>query len=355
MMITFTLTTIFLFFLFIFSKLNFDTQIYSSKSELKLSVIIAAKNESANISELINSLNRQNYSKNNYEVVIVDDNSTDSTFESTRALIADLSNFQIIRATKKKYKGKRGALQIGIEAAGNNYIVITDADCILNKNFLSAYSSKFKEKYEFIFGAAPFYQTDTFTNKIVCFDNLWVHVLSFSFANQKLPYSASARSFGFNKTSFEQVKGFRNTLETLSGDDDLLLREAVKNKLKVGTIIDPEAFAYSKAKTTLVEYIKQKSRHTTTSHHYLLSVKLILGLWHILNIAMLFSIFFVFINPIISALFFIKMIGDVLIVRKTMYYFGYTFTILGINYLQILYEYFLIINYFGSFFRKNKW
>ena len=54
-----------------------------------------------------------------------------------------------------------------------------------------------------------------------------------------MPYCASARSFGFKKSSFEKIKGYSNTVETLSGDDDLLLREAVKNNLKVGAIFQP--------------------------------------------------------------------------------------------------------------------
>ncbi len=54
-----------------------------------------------------------------------------------------------------------------------------------------------------------------------------------------------------------------------SGDDDLLLREAVKNKMKIGVVTESGSFVYSETKKTFSEYFQQKARHTQTSFHYL--------------------------------------------------------------------------------------
>ena len=58
-----------------------------------------------------------NYPNENFEVIIVDDNSTDKTAELIQSRISDKSNFKLIRANDKEFEGKKGALSIGIKSA----------------------------------------------------------------------------------------------------------------------------------------------------------------------------------------------------------------------------------------------
>ncbi len=347
---------IFLLFsiLLLYANIKKNKQI-TSASNTKLSVIIAAKDEEKNIPKLIISLSNQTYPKENYEVIIVDDNSGDNTFEIAKNKINELPNFKILKVQNKKYKGKRGALQYGIEKSKYPNILITDADCKPESNWIQKFANKFNAGYDFIFGIAPYKQTGTIINKIACFENLRTHILTFAFANLGLPYSAAARSFGFKKKSFEQIKGYKNTTETLSGDDDLLLREAVKNNLQITTISEPDAFVFSETKQTFKDYIKQKARHTSSSNYYSLSVKLMLGFWHLLNLFFLFSSILFFLDISFSILFFIKILTDFITVNLFMKKFGYKFNFFEIIYLQIIYEILLIINYINGQFSKNKW
>jgi cellulose synthase/poly-beta-1,6-N-acetylglucosamine synthase-like glycosyltransferase len=346
---------LFLIYLYLFYKLKQNPATAKHNEELKISVIVAAKNEETNLQLLIHSLQNQNYSEDNYEIILIDDNSTDSTYNSALESTHSLSNWRIIKADNKKYEGKRGALQIGIEASKFDYLLITDADCQADPDFLNSFSNKFSENFDFIFGVAPFIQNNSFNNKIACFDNLWVHILTFSFANIGLPYSAAARSFGFNKESFNKIEGYKNTTKTISGDDDLLLAEAVKNKLRVGTIINPGAYVYTKAQETFSGFIKQKSRHTSTSNYYSAKVKLVLGLWHILNICMLLSVFLIYFDISFGYLFLVKIISDVFIVKYLMKTFSYNFKFSEIILLQIIYEGLLVVNYIRGSFVRDQW
>ena len=97
--------------------------------EQKISVVIAAKNEEKNLPALIEALSKQNYNKDNYEVIIVDDSSTDNTFNIANELTLSNKNFTIIKAETKNLPGKKGALAKGIEKANYDFILITDADC----------------------------------------------------------------------------------------------------------------------------------------------------------------------------------------------------------------------------------
>ncbi|MDA3860794.1 MAG: glycosyltransferase, partial [Melioribacteraceae bacterium] len=310
--ILFTVALLLIIFdLFIYSALNKLFRFKEvKKSDLKISIIIAAKNEVSNIPNLISSLLNQNYSKENFEVIIVDDNSSDSTFKIAQEAIKDFDNFRTIKAENKLFDGKRGALDIGIKLAKYPHILITDTDCEPEKDWINSFANGFINKKDFLFGIAPFKATKSTTNLIARFENLRANIIVFAFAKLGIPYSASARSFGFSKDAFYKIDGYAITIETLSGDDDLLLREAVRNNFKIGMITSPNTFVFSKTKEKYSEYVNQKSRHASTSIHYSLKDQILLGSWHLLNLIALFSIIFLpygteFIFPL-----FIKVVID---------------------------------------------
>lgn len=357
--LTYFLTFTFLLFaIYVYNGYSFEIkkQLHSfHKSSPKLSLIIAAKNEEKNVSQVLNSLSKLDYPKENFEVIFVDDNSSDKTYNLIKSQIADKINYKLLKAELKKFEGKRGALQIGIENALNNFIVITDADCKPDVNWLKAIAGKLDEGYDFVFGVAPIQSGEKLVQKLTAFENLRNTYLTIAAVGLNISYSSAARSFAFRKKSFERIGGYSNTTETLSGDDDLLLREAVKHKMLIGTLIDSEAFVHSSAPESFDDYFKQKIRHLQTSFHYLLKQKLFLGFWHLINILSLFSILLVFISPIFILPFAAKLIYDLFIVIKHQREFGHKFKFYEIIYLQILFEIFLIINFFKSLSRKTEW
>jgi cellulose synthase/poly-beta-1,6-N-acetylglucosamine synthase-like glycosyltransferase len=322
---------------------------------LNISIVISAKNESENISTLLNSLKNVDYPKNNFEIILIDDNSTDLTCSKAAEFKNELTNLKIIKAENKIYPGKKGALALGIYNSINDYILITDADCIVSPGWIKSYSEKFSEGYDFLFGNAPFINQPGLINAISRFENLRTFFLYTTAWKLHLPYSVAARNFGFKKSSFYKIKGYENTQETLSGDDDLLIREAYKDKMRIGYIPDKNAAVYSDTKKSIKEYLDQKTRHTKTSIYYLPVHKIILGSWHFINLVLLFSLFLGFFNYLFFLPFIIKILADVFIVKSNEGKSNYKFGILQIIYLQTLYELLIVINFINAFFRKNKW
>ena len=321
----------------------------------KLSIVIAAKNEEKNINSLLNSLEKLNYPKENFEVIIIDDNSTDKTTELIQSRISDKNNFALIIADKKKFEGKKGALTIGIENAKNNFIVITDADCKPETNWLNAIAGGLDYGYDFVFGVAPIQTGKKLVEQLSAFENLRNTYLTIAAVGFNIPYSAAARSFAFRKTSFERIGGYSNTTETLSGDDDLLIREAIKHKMLIGTVIEPDALVYSAAPKSFDEYFKQKKRHLQTSFHYLFKQKIFLGFWHLINLISLLSIVLGFISPILALPFAVKVVYDLFVVTKHQRALGQDFRFYEILYLQILFEVFVVVNFFNSLSGNTKW
>ena len=348
--------------IFLFVAINiykgFDHQLkrnFKFTTKPKLSLIIAAKNEEQNIYSLIDSLEKLNYPNENFEVIFVDDNSTDKTAELIQSRISNKNNYTLITADNKTIAGKKGALKIGIENAKNNFIVITDADCRPENNWLNEIASVLDYGYDFVFGVAPIIKGKNLVQKLSAFENLRNTFLTIAAVGLNVPYSAAARSFAFRKTSFERLGGYTNTTETLSGDDDLLLREAVKRKMLIGTVIEPDAFVFSAAPKSFEDYFKQKKRHLQTSFHYLLKQKVFLGFWHLVNLLSFLSILFVFLSPVFTLPFAVKLIYDFFIVIKYQHQLGHSFRFYEIIFLQILFEVFIVVNFFNSLSGKTEW
>ena len=253
------------------------------------------------------------------------------------------------------YKGKRGALDFGIQLAKHQYILITDADCIPEKEWLKEMENKFLSGCDFVFGAAPFIQRKNLVNKISCFENFNNSIFAFSAAQMGLPYTASARSFGFRKDAFYNIGGYINTTQSISGDDDLLLREAVKNNLKICTLLSKNSFVYSESKDSFKEYFRQRAIHTQASFDYTFKQKLFLAAWHILNLLFFFSPVLLFVNKFFIIPFVIKILFDVTTALRLQSRFGYKFSLIEIIYLQIIYEIFIIFHFFHAKFSRIKW
>lgn len=321
----------------------------------KISIIVAAKNEEKNISILIDALTNQEYNKSCYEIIIVDDASTDETENAVKKVMTASANIKYIKAENKKYPAKKGALDIGINSAAYDTIAITDADCVPERKWLASISAKINEGYDFVFGVAPFFDNNRLAAKIARYENFRNSILTFSFANIGLPYSAAARSIAFSKKSFLEVGGYSNTLDVQSGDDDLLLREFVKNKKRISTFMDKESFVYSEAKDNFPEYFSQKARHLSTSNYYLLRHKIVLGVWHLVNTFLFFSLFLSLLDINFLYLFIIKYVFDIFLTSARQTRFGYKFRAYEIILAPLFYDILLIVHYFRGLFKVYKW
>jgi cellulose synthase/poly-beta-1,6-N-acetylglucosamine synthase-like glycosyltransferase len=329
-----------------------------NKSEaLPISIIIAARNEEKNIPVLIRSLNEQNYPKDKYEVIIVDDNSADNTLEVIKRNIPQGLNLKYysIRPEEKELPAKKGVLIYAVKKTNFPYILVTDADCRPSKNWLRSFSSKFSEGYDVLFGAAPFFKRDGLINKISRFENLRSGILTFAAAELKFPYSAAARSFGYTRTAYDKLNGYHSVSDAIAGDDDLFIREAVKAGMEIGTVVDADSFVYSETASSLPDYLKQKARHLSVSGKYLFAHQLILGAWHGLNLAALLFILLSFVSPIFLLLPLVKIICDTFLAVSSQKKFGYNFRLYEILYLQFIYEIFIIINYINGVLKPVKW
>jgi glycosyltransferase involved in cell wall biosynthesis len=271
-----------LYLIFIYARLSFyKIPELEEKSLMPVSVIIAARNESDNLYENLPTILSQEYPE--FEVIVVNHQSIDDSNWLLFAFKQQYKNLKVIDIPKNKHlrAGKKFPITMAIKGAKYEHFILTDADCKPASNqWLKKIVSSFSSKKQIVMGYGPFLKDKGFLNRIIRFDAAWIGINYFSMALAKLPYMGVGRNLAYTKTVFNSVSGFKSHYYLPSGDDDLFIQQAAQ-KSNYTINIDPEAFAYSPAAPTWERWGRQKSRHYSTSNHYKVIKKLLLGIYPI--------------------------------------------------------------------------
>ena len=260
--------------------------IYSKKMEgvnkdftPPISIIIASRNESDNLFQNLPMILTQDYP--DFEVIVVNHQSVDESYNVLNALKLSHDNLKIIEVERSKHlgNGKKLPLTLGIKSATSEYLIFTDADCLpASKLWLRNIVSGFGRGGQVVLGYGPYRKEKGILNSIIRMDAVFIAVNYFSYALANIPYMGVGRNLAYTKKAFNSVSGFKTHYSISSGDDDLFVQEAsVENNVVIH--IDKESYCYSSTKPTWKEYLQQKSRHYSTSSKYTFIKKSLLGIY----------------------------------------------------------------------------
>jgi biofilm PGA synthesis N-glycosyltransferase PgaC len=322
-------------------------------TELRCSVIIPVRNEQHNIHSLINDLINQNYK--NFEIIFVDDHSTDGTLVNLHKITLD--NFKVIST---EGEGKKSAITSGIKYASGSIIVTTDADCSVGENWLRSINQMFQEQdINMAFGGVRF------RNKINFFSSL--QTLEFA---SLIGSGAAALSFGkpimcnganlsYKKSVFENVGGYDGNLNIPSGDDEFLLRKIESrypNSIKF--IADQDAIVTTEAQSSFYEFLQQrirwagKWRYNSSVYSKFLAVYILVV--QCLTIFSLITIFIAFEKWILIALA-AKFISENAFLWRVCRYLKIRWRLLPVIALQFIYPFYVIGIGLASNFMSFNW
>ncbi len=266
-------------FLFSFAIKRAETQL---KKNIPISVIICAKNEAENLKTNLPLVLDQDYP--NFEVVLVNDSSSDETLEVMKDFESNHANIKLVdvKIIEAFWGNKKYALTLGIKASKHNFLVFTDADCVPNSTkWLAHMSSNFSNKKSIVLGYGAYAKKRfSFLNKLIRFETLMTALQYFSYANLGLPYMGVGRNMAYRKELFFNNSGFNSHMNLKSGDDDLFINEVADNK-NTSICFTKESFTISEPKTTLKNWVLQKRRHISTAKYYKPLHKFLLGLFYI--------------------------------------------------------------------------
>jgi cellulose synthase/poly-beta-1,6-N-acetylglucosamine synthase-like glycosyltransferase len=206
-------------------KVNFYQ--LKNRAELYVSVVIPARNEADRLPDLLHSLWLQTYPKKNFEVIIIDDDSSDNSLSILKKYQDDHQELNIqILTGHPQYEGayKKQALTQGIHQAKGEIILQTDADVILPPQWIERMVNAFDEKTVLVAGPVRYITNNVFTN-MQALELAGLVGLSASGFAMNRPFLCNGANMAFRKSVFEEVGGYEGINHIASGDDMLLLQK----------------------------------------------------------------------------------------------------------------------------------
>jgi len=234
---------------------------------VKISVIIPFRNEKKNISNIINDLINQ--SEQAYEIIFIDDNSTDDSYELLSNLITNIKNIILIKNSSCE-KGKKAALINGIQIAKGDWIIQTDADCRLKTNWIKAYKNFIYNNSSNVLIAGPvIYQSSK--SPFTWFFELDFLSLVYSGAafigNNKAIYCNGA-NLAYKKSAINSINNLFNSKYS-SGDDVFAMQNLSKKyPNKIAFIKNINAAVLTNSPDSLVSFFLQRIRWASKAKGY---------------------------------------------------------------------------------------
>jgi biofilm PGA synthesis N-glycosyltransferase PgaC len=230
-----------------------------------LSVVIPVRNESKGILQLLTDIQNQSYK--NFEVIVVDDNSTDNTMEIVLSFSRQDTRFVAVRSFGE---GKKLALTKGIEVSQGEIIITTDGDCRVKEDWLKSILTFFQqESTVMIFGGVKL-EGPTFFSCVQAHEFLSLIGTAAATMSLGFPSFCNGANLAFRKAVFFEVGGYTNNIHIPSGDDEFLMRKVFQRYPNgIRFISDPNAIVKTSASASLKELVHQRIRWAGKWRHNL--------------------------------------------------------------------------------------
>jgi cellulose synthase/poly-beta-1,6-N-acetylglucosamine synthase-like glycosyltransferase len=338
------------------SLLKIKTFSISAEPHIFVSVVIACRNEEKNLPSVMNSIGIQDYPENLYEVIIVDDNSTDQTSKIASKFIAP-GNVLVLN---NRGTGKKQALRTGILAAKADLIITTDADCTMGKSWIRT--------------IAAYYEING-PDMIICpvqikaVDGLFGYFQELEFLSLQGITAGSAclgdatmcngANLAFSKGKYLNHSAYLHD-EIRSGDDIFLLHSLKKEKnSKIMWLESPDALVTTKGSSSPGSLLKQRSRWISKSIDYTDFFTIFLALT--VFVTLLLQIFYfvsMFIFPgfalVFLTVFVLKSLPDILILKNTLKRYNKRSLIRWFLPSQLIYPFYVVGVLFYSLIFRGK-
>lgn len=269
-----------------------------SKPTLTFDIIIAARNEEKSLPILFKSLNQLEYPTELYTITVVNDRSTDGTAAVLKKLQADTPNLSVltIKETPKGIAPKKFAISEAIKSTHNHIILSTDADSVVQPQWLQTIASYFlgNEKLGLLQGITKYEKQNNISKPLMNFQRVDFAshcIIAAAGIGRNLPINSNANNFAYRRTTFESIAGFEEKNQIVSGDDDLLVQKIWKSSLwDLSFMIEDKASVITDAMPTWIGMFNQRVRWGSKTVHYETGQKLVLGSIFLFYLITLFSI-----------------------------------------------------------------
>ena len=261
----------------------------------RISVIVPCRNEAANIGACIRALLTQDHPKDLFEIIVVDDHSTDPTAQIVESY-AD-RGVRVIRLsqTAPMAQGKKAAITRGVSAATGSVILTTDADCIPPVSWVRSMAACRKQSdAAFVSGPVMFHGTNRPLDIFQTLDFLSLQGITAASVSAGFHGMSNGANMGFTRAAFDAVGGFEG-IDHIASGDDMLLMQKIQEQFpgRIAYCRSKEAIVTTHPEPTIRSFLRQRIRWASKATHYrdkrILPVLLLVYLHNLTLLALLIS------------------------------------------------------------------
>lgn len=325
------------------------------------SVIVPFRNEAENLEALLNSFRTIAYPRNNFEILMVDDASTDASVEFIERFKQQNPeiSLQLIYQKKASVSPKKEAIEKALTISKFEWIITTDADCRVPRNWLTEFHTLLQVTACDMVVAPVLFST----NHSLLEDFQQLDFLSLMAATQGgfgigYPFLCNGANLCYRKRVFKEVKGFEGNSTIASGDDIFLMEKFLKhNPAGVKYLKSREAVVITQPQKSISDFIHQRIRWAAKATGYKNKRGQLVGLVVLsMNLFLFLSVFLWLFDRMPSGFFLLfwmlKLVVDFMLLAKVNKFFQLQYPITKYLIFGIIYPFYAV--FIGLFsFRKG--
>ena len=338
-----------------FTKVN-TIEYTGVRPQTKFSIIVPFRNEAENLPILLESLSKLNYLMELFEVILVDDESEESfKIPSLKFKVSVIKNIRVSNSPKKD------AIVTAMQIVNTDWIITTDADCLINKNWLLTLDNYIQfHDVAMIAGPVTYDCDNSFLHHFQQLDLASLQGATIGSFGIHKGFMCNGANFAYTKSFFQKLNGFEGNDKIVSGDDVFLLQKAVaKSTEKVHYLKSQNNIVVTKPLNDWKSLFYQRVRWASKTSSYQSTFGKGLGMLVFAgNLSLIIGVGCWVLGVIpfqnIVLLFLLKFLIDTVLIYKANYFLTKT----KIQYLilsSLLYPFFSVSVALYSLFGKYEW
>ena len=334
----------------------------TNSNHLFFSIVLSARNEEKTIEQCLQQLIKQRFPVQNFEIILIDDSSEDSTFNlATNVLEQSSISFQVFKETA--HQGKKKNISKAISLAKGSIIITTDADVVFRfDNWLSTIAHYFEtQRPEMLLMPVDFETESGILPTFQIIENIALTAITAGYAGIKKPFMCNGANLAFTKIAYEKAGGYQSHINVSSGEDVFLMEDIKKTHTKtIHYALFKALIVKTKAETQIVSFFNQRIRWAYKVKHNSNLLNLSAGFIIIMANLLMPALLVAIINksaiiPYLSIFVLVKFVFDFLLLFLASNYLGRLNYVIWIIPFQCMYWLYALIIGICSLIVKPYW
>ena len=330
----------------------------------RVSILIAARNESTGIRDTLDSVLAQDYD-GEWDVWVADDRSTDDTPKILAEYAERDPRLHILRIDDipEGVSPKKHALSKLIDVCDGDILCLTDADCIVLPTWIDGIVHEFEPGIELVAGHSYIPTIPGKSSILICMqavETLIYRVAGTAGLAMHLPLTSTGNNFAYRKSFFKSVHGFDNVLKIQSGDDDLLMQKIADDRpWAMRYCIAPNTFVTTSGKETLKELWEQRKRWASATIYYTPKIVFVLSMVFLFLVMQCVAValspfsFEILLATIVASV--AKCVGDLVLILRGLRIFKQEHLLKWCIPVEIIHAPFTVLAVLFGLFGRFKW